>query len=422
MTARTGRLTGKRSPGLGRATRQSASPRRRCQHKAARAGRTRASPAPSRTTQIAAGARRVRRPPRKKGSHSNARRCSALPRRGPARPSQGSRWWSRSSPSRPAQRFHLCTRIAQAPTQLRLTVCPTTVCPRRKLGPRAGFHHRPAAPRCSSRPSAPPRPWEIHLATEVDKVPAESWERVIRVAAAVGERLPAVAPRSRTTPLGIRTVRAACRPRLQPQPGADRTRGLNRRTVLHGVEIAVIPDRPQCRPTVGSTAPSVSRAARSAEPTAVANRSLTAIALPLARFSRLNSESSRKRLQARSIRSNSSSRILRATPSCMGPDRTSCAPVPRALKDTLAITATSRWKRQPAGRASEPEAPAGAQASRSQSRQDLPREPGGRLSEGGSCRSGARWSLSAPLPARLRGSAWPLGRSVRRSPQRLQSP
>ena len=87
-----------------------------------------------------------------------------------------------------------------------------------------------------------------------------------------------------------------------PAAGRPRTAPAVRRARR---EVAVVAERDQRRPTVGSTAPPVRSAARSATPTAAANSGLTRRTRPADALTQDSSESARKRLHARSMASSS---------------------------------------------------------------------------------------------------------------------
>ena len=182
-------------------------------------------------------------------------------------------------------------------------------------------------------------------------------------------------------PWGGRLVRRVPRsaggdgPARSPPPADDRTRAMSRS----------YPAATSACPRVGSTAPSVSRAPRSAAATADASTSDTSYEPPPAAASRLTSESGRNRLHAASTSATTASTSARAAPSAAcartasSPGRTTSRAVPPH---------SDHWS-----------ATSGGGRSAITSR---------RSGWGAGCGSGGGWTAAGPAVARCwaAGSAW----------------
>ena len=195
------------------------------------------------------------------------------------------------------------------------------------------------------QPSSGGAPGDGDVAAEVDHDPAAERLADPPCGAVSGQRLGGRAEveldagrDSNASWLGDRGSRSASR-------GSGAARPAARPSAASSSKSRSYPRFRIARPTVGSTAPSVARATRSATSIASISRSPTSTASPAASLTRMSSESSRNRLQARSIRSSSASSSSRAPTIAPGSVTKTDAVVPSALQRDEVIILRSRRRR-----------------------------------------------------------------------------
>ena len=150
-----------------------------------------------------------------------------------------------------------------------------------------------------------------------------------------------VDPRSSSTPGGRAMVRLSRSKRMLRQPGTGSTRKVSGPALrARRGKSSSYPTTRIALPTVGSTAPSLSRAARRDAATASANRALTATGRPWCAFTVASSLSGRKRLYARSTARSVSLTAVEAGPSAAAPLTSTCTDVPSARQPVVAIFIT----------------------------------------------------------------------------------